>query len=551
MKKTVLAVLILLLLALTFPSIPKVSSTITEDLRRVTPALPDDVPREPMPENFTTEDYLNTTNPYSNSASVQGVLDEVDDPEGSNPLYVLVFGDEEEREVTRYVGPEDQYPVNWETWAKLQLERGDEALVANFGIDIRILGFEEWDSNDSIEYMDDLHEWDLCDELLADKGHYLRTWYDGAWWSNYVDAIIGITAQSTPADDPPTDGVAPSLDELNQGIVFVLLKWQVYWKDDNLVQHEVSHLYYADDHPEPQPPAPCCAMAYHMHFQWYIWEDGLWWVFWGVPCGMTSYSWCTICHQTIQQDSGRYPLRTLTISASSGGATNPIPGTYIYGNGSSVTVTATAYTQYVFDYWLLDGGTYYQNPITVTMDADHNLGAYFRPVTVQTRYFNNAPRTTNGLAACDLGLTPTVTQSVHTAGLSVTLQTGYWACDVSVRHANGSENTIGTKIAQVSRSGIGWAYSHTTWACPETALVGTDCVVVRVYAKIGAGSWVLQETFVTEQLGASKLDSATWTVWYNVRIVFYTPYYQYRYYHDVYMSADYEDEIDNFTWTPV
>jgi len=45
MKKMILAVLILLLLALTFPSIPsipKVSATTTEDLRRVTPALPED-----------------------------------------------------------------------------------------------------------------------------------------------------------------------------------------------------------------------------------------------------------------------------------------------------------------------------------------------------------------------------------------------------------------------------------------------------------------------------------------------------------------------------
>jgi len=58
MKKIVLAVLILSLLALTFPSIPsipKVSATTAEDLRRVTPALPDDVPCEPMPENFATK----------------------------------------------------------------------------------------------------------------------------------------------------------------------------------------------------------------------------------------------------------------------------------------------------------------------------------------------------------------------------------------------------------------------------------------------------------------------------------------------------------------
>ena len=33
--------------------------------------------------------------------------------------------------------------LDWKGWATLQIERGDEALVANFGIDIRILGFIE------------------------------------------------------------------------------------------------------------------------------------------------------------------------------------------------------------------------------------------------------------------------------------------------------------------------------------------------------------------------------------------------------------------------
>jgi len=69
---------------------------------------------------------------------------------------------------------------------------------------------------------------------------------------------------------------------------------------------------------------------------------------------------------------------TLTISASSEGTTNPAPGTYTYSYGSSVTVTATAYSDYVFNCWLLDGSTYYQNPITVTMNSDHTLTAYFR-----------------------------------------------------------------------------------------------------------------------------------------------------------------------------
>jgi hypothetical protein len=70
--------------------------------------------------------------------------------------------------------------------------------------------------------------------------------------------------------------------------------------------------------------------------------------------------------------------QTLSISVSSGGTTNPAPGTYTYDYGSSVTVTATANTYYAFDYWILDGATIDYNPITVTMDSNHNLKAYFK-----------------------------------------------------------------------------------------------------------------------------------------------------------------------------
>jgi len=69
---------------------------------------------------------------------------------------------------------------------------------------------------------------------------------------------------------------------------------------------------------------------------------------------------------------------TLNIQTNTGGTTNPSPGTYTYSYGSSVTVTASATSGHSFDYWLLDGATCYDNPITVTMDADHTLTAYFQ-----------------------------------------------------------------------------------------------------------------------------------------------------------------------------
>jgi parallel beta-helix repeat protein len=85
----------------------------------------------------------------------------------------------------------------------------------------------------------------------------------------------------------------------------------------------------------------------------------------------------------------RYPLMTpygtplqtcnLTITATEGGTTAPVPGTYGYAANSTVEVTAIPDVGYSFDYWLLDGNNRTENPITVRMDADHVLEAYFAP----------------------------------------------------------------------------------------------------------------------------------------------------------------------------
>lgn len=67
----------------------------------------------------------------------------------------------------------------------------------------------------------------------------------------------------------------------------------------------------------------------------------------------------------------------LSISVRGGGTTDPDPGTYAYRYGSSVTVTAYSYPDYTFDYWLLDAEKVYDNPITVMMDSNHTLKAWF------------------------------------------------------------------------------------------------------------------------------------------------------------------------------
>jgi PKD repeat protein len=69
----------------------------------------------------------------------------------------------------------------------------------------------------------------------------------------------------------------------------------------------------------------------------------------------------------------------LKIETTTGGTTNPSPGTYTYAAGTQVQVTANPSTGYVFDHWELNGtnvGT--ATTYTVTMNANYVLKAFFK-----------------------------------------------------------------------------------------------------------------------------------------------------------------------------
>jgi hypothetical protein len=69
---------------------------------------------------------------------------------------------------------------------------------------------------------------------------------------------------------------------------------------------------------------------------------------------------------------------SLTISTSTGGTTNPSPGTYSYQAGTVVSVTAIPNANYKLDHWELDGNNIGSaNPISITMNTNHNLHAVF------------------------------------------------------------------------------------------------------------------------------------------------------------------------------
>jgi uncharacterized repeat protein (TIGR02543 family) len=70
------------------------------------------------------------------------------------------------------------------------------------------------------------------------------------------------------------------------------------------------------------------------------------------------------------------PTYSLTLETSSGGTTDPSPGTYTYDSVTSVTIRAIPDTGYTFTSWSGDAsGT--TNPLTITMDSDKSIKANF------------------------------------------------------------------------------------------------------------------------------------------------------------------------------
>lgn len=229
---------------------------------------------------------VDTTNPYIDYNP--NPLDERYLTEGPLRLNVLIFADEEEEpKIRSFVSNGKRYTLDWEDYAVWQIERGDEALVAEFGIDIRVVGVLTWDSDDSKEWFDEVFY-----EFWYENEHYLRSEYGG----HMIDVIIGITAQST------SDNLA-GLCHVAHPVI--LLKWQQYWMNDNLVQHEASHLFYADDH-----SGGGCIMGDSKALLFWIYEEGVYYILWGTYVSITyrTHEYCSGCYNVIYNDRDRFPI---------------------------------------------------------------------------------------------------------------------------------------------------------------------------------------------------------------------------------------------------
>jgi hypothetical protein len=95
-----------------------------------------------------------------------------------------------------------------------------------------------------------------------------------------------------------------------------------------------------------------------------------------VPCMMRSNS-NALCPYSAAQIGWDVVSQTLVIQAGAGGTTYPVPGSYTYNTGTSVTVTASPYATYIFNGWT-GSETSVANPLTFVVNRDMTITANFR-----------------------------------------------------------------------------------------------------------------------------------------------------------------------------
>lgn len=135
---------------------------------------------------------------------------------------------------------------------------------------------------------------------------------------------------------------------------------------------------------------------------------------------------------------------------------------------------------------------------------------------------------------------------------------GSLGIDIAVRHADGSETAIASKVAVVTKTATFSGLVSVTYTPPQTALLITDRIVIRVYGKFGIDAWVLGSdsiyslgSFVTEALGATQLDSVEWTVYYFM-VFSYSSTLKITYldfYFDGHLVLHWDSRIENFSWS--
>jgi len=251
-------------------------------------------------EDYYFEDYLDippstSVGPagQSSNASNVGTYEYPEEPvdpfKWYTPLNVWVVADEEFRS--------QSYPttwfqsVSWQDYARSVIIRGSYILADTFNINLDIVDFGQWSSTagQTPKY--------LINEVIAQTGFKSgETCLEGS----YIDVLVAFTGQE----------IKSSRDERLAGATLtskrvILMKYNAYWADDNVVAHEASHIFGPKgmDHEDESYPHyfDDCVMSYRkVHVDFWTEDGWIWYVGRDVRVAGLSGNWCEDCKYNIR-----------------------------------------------------------------------------------------------------------------------------------------------------------------------------------------------------------------------------------------------------------
>jgi hypothetical protein len=267
-------------------------------------------------------------------SSIKTVNPETVNPETSTPLIqvgVLCAGDEEFMANPGNMADVESAIHNANTFTSLL---SFDSFELTFGIHFEVAGWVTWDSDDNVH-----NAALMAYEVWTETGFKTGMEYNG----HIIEMLCACTGQDI------DDYLAVTFPNANITLIETGVAGNF-----GAIRHEFSHQFDC-----PECNNVCVMNIVHCLDHLYPERD-----------------WCPNCKDWIQNHKYKWTYQ-LNISTSSGGTTNPAPGTYTYGWGSSVTVMAIPDSGCTFECWLLDGAIVHNNPITITMNSDHTLKAYF------------------------------------------------------------------------------------------------------------------------------------------------------------------------------
>jgi hypothetical protein len=172
-------------------------------------------------------------------------------------------------------------------YARFQIQRASRWLTETFSIGLCVSGFVEWDSDDTLKGTVSKEEkllLEVINETGFDSVSPLTTILVA--WSTQLTIYAGLAY---------FDGRA------------CIVAPQVYWADDNLVQHEISHLFGAEDgtyEDYTSLKSDCyvrtCVMSYRGVYVDTVTEDGkVYNVQWEIPESLLTNIWCKYSQKEI------------------------------------------------------------------------------------------------------------------------------------------------------------------------------------------------------------------------------------------------------------